>query len=318
MGNNNQLTITRGTVPEAFFDAFDFRPSTAATYRRELAVFVDYLTENGITHPTPGDIRAYRDRMAAELKPTTLRTRMAAIKRFFTWTSQTTPMLYPNIAANIRPPRVTRDFKKDFLTLAEVVKLEDSIDTHGERGKRDRAIISLMITAGLRDVEITRAKFKHLERIGGEWWLKVWGKGHDDADRVNRITEPEILFDYINAKYHGTEPPAEDYIFTSVSNNTAAADVTPMNPGSISRIIKNRLRYIGIDSPTVTAHSLRHTAGAQAIEAGESLEDVSEMLGHSSTAITKTYTHGLQRKHNRAEYSLKAAIDKERERRKKN
>jgi site-specific recombinase XerD len=77
--------------------------------------------------------------------------------------------------------------------------------------------------------------------------------------------------------------------------------------GSISRIVKSRLRKAGLNSKYYTAHSLRHTAATVALKAGASLEKVQEMLGHADINTTLMYTH-FDRFENSAEDAIARAF----------
>ena len=126
----------------AFIDATE---KTSATYTRNLRQFITYLQENGISQPTREDVIAYREGLKAQgKKATTIQSYLAPVKLFFTWTQ--TEGLYPNIVERVKGAKIDKGHKRDYLTSRQAGKLLDTIDRTTLKGKRDYAMLALMLT----------------------------------------------------------------------------------------------------------------------------------------------------------------------------
>ena len=286
--------ITRWT---AYIDA---SPKTVQTYTRAIKQFAVYMNDNAITAPTREDVIAYRDALdAAGKKPTTVNAYLMAVKVFFQWTETTG--LYPNVANRVKEKKIDKDvFFKDYLTEEQAAALLQSIDRTTLSGKRDFAMLSLMLTTGLRTISISRANIEDV----GRGVLYYQGKGH--ASRVQYVKlAPQVaaaISDYLNAR---GETDTTAALFASTAHRNAGERMTTR---AISGIVKNHLKQIGLNNDRLTAHSLRYTAGVLNLKAGGTLEETRDLLGHTSTSITERYTHMVQRERNNSECRIAGAI----------
>lgn len=123
----------------------DCSTKTIQTYTRNIRPFTKFLAENGINRPLREHIISYRDELLTIHKPTTVQAYLMAVKQFFRWLDQEN--IYPNIAKNIKGVRLDNtSFKKDYLTTSQVKAMLNSIDRTTLKGKRDYAILLLMVT----------------------------------------------------------------------------------------------------------------------------------------------------------------------------
>ena len=117
----------------------------------------------------------------------------------------------------------------------------------------------------------------------------VHGKGRDSKDSFVILTDKTYLpiRDYL-----ATRPMAKggEPLFTSTSNNSKGVTLTTR---TISGIVKDGLKAIGLDSKEFTAHSLRHTTAVNILRAGGRIEDAQGVLRHSSPTTTQIYTHTI-------------------------
>jgi len=162
-----------------------------------------------------------------------------------------------NIARNVRGAKTPRGFKKGDLSPSQARELIASFgEPENEKDARDKAVISLMLHTGVRDIEIARADKGDLGTRGGHEVLAVRGKGRDEADEIVKIS-PALDRD-IRAYLKMRGPlPSSAPLFASVARRNKGGRLTTR---SISRIVKEALQRIGIDDPRYTAHSLRHSA----------------------------------------------------------
>lgn len=274
----------------SFMQYIDVKDKSLETYTRSLKQFFNYITVNGITEPTRQDIVQYRETLKADKQPATVQLYMIAVKQFFKWTDKAG--IYPNVADNVKGVSVSKGMKKDYLTTGQVKDVLSRIDTETVKGKRDYAIIALMVTCGLRDIEVSRANVADLRTRQNSTVLYIQGKGKDD--RESFVVVPDsletVIRDYLKARGGNSKA-----LFTSNSNHGKGDRLTTR---SISRIVKTAMINAGLDSDRLTAHSLRHTAVTQALIAGQTLQEVQQFARHSNINTTLIYAHNLENEKN--------------------
>ena len=277
----------------------DASPRTVETYSKAIKQFFIYLQGKGIKQPQREDIVAYREYLSKDHKPTTVQSYLAAVKLFFQWTEQ--EKIYPNIAQRVKGAKLDTEHKKDYLTKKQVSKLLKAIDRSTLKGKRDYAMLSLMVTTGLRTVSIINANVEDIRAAGDATALYYKGKGHQEKATYVKLAEPveEAIRDYLKARGRadGKEP-----LFTSTAHRNNGGRMTTR---SISRVAKESLIDIGLDSDRLTAHSLRHTAATLNLLNGGSVEETQQLLGHKNINTTLIYSHALERAKNNSNWRYK-------------
>lgn len=284
----------------AFVDA---TPRTTEAYARALRQLFRFFASNGIQQPKRDDILAYREKMrAGGKKPATIQSYMAAARLFFRWTAQ--EGLYPNIADNIKGAKVDREHKKDYLTARQVKEVLAGIDRTSFAGIRDYALLSLMVTCGLRDIEASRANIGDLRAAGENTVLFVQGKGRAEKAEYVKVSSPveKAIRDYLKLREGAA---SDEPLFASMSNNSKGKRLTTR---SISGIAKARLVEAGFNSERLTAHSLRHTAVTLSLLAGKNLAEVQQFARHANIATTMIYNHALDRARNGCAEAIAQAI----------
>ncbi len=310
--NSNSLEIVEargiqpvGFSPELFsrwVSFLDASEKTVATYSRAINRFLSFLLENGITQPTRETVIAYRDSLKATHKATTVSSYLAAVRLFFTWAEA--EGLYKNVAAHVKGIRIEHGHKRDYLTSKQVGKMLGAIDRSSLKGLRDYALLSLMITSGLREISIIRANIGDLRPAGDNLVLYFQGKGREEKADYAKIPQPveDALRAYLQAR--GEKDP-EAPLFGSIANRNSGERMTTR---SISRVAKERLVAVGLESDRLTGHSLRHTAATLNLLNGGSLEETQQLLGHRSISTTMIYSHALERAKNQSENRIAKAI----------
>ena len=303
--NSKELQIGQA-VTESLYNRFiaylDASPKTIQTYSRAIRQFMRYLNNKGIAQPTREDIINYRDELKAEHKPSTVQAYIVAVRLFFQWTGQ--EGLYPDIAQHIKGAKLTKEHKKDYLTSAQVKAVIENIDRNTAQGRRDYAIFALMVTGGLRDIEVHRANIEDLRALGDTTVLYLQGKGREErAEYIKVPAEVERAIRASLADREDTEGGAP--LFISLSNNSKGGRISTR---SISGIVKDRMILAGYDSERLTAHSLRHTAVTLSLLGGNSLQEVQQFARHSNIATTQIYAHNLDRAKNKCENTIARAI----------
>ena len=285
-----------------FISFVDAKPKTIQTYTRALRQFAEWLSSKGISAPTREDILSYREELKEDHKPTTVQIYIVAVRLFFRWTAQ--EGFYPNVADHVKGATISKGHKKDYLNSRQVRAILDDIDRSTLTGKRDYAILVLMVTGGLRTIEVNRALVEDLRTLGDDTVLYIQGKGRDEKTDYVKI-QPEVeraIRVYLAARgdVSGKQP-----LFTSSSNNSNGS---PISTRSISGLVKTHFRAAGFDSDRLTAHSLRHTAVTLSLLGGQTLQEVQQFARHSNISTTQIYAHNLDRAKNKCEATIARAI----------
>ena len=267
------------------------KETSAKNYLQGIKRLEKYFSENRITNPTREDFLNYRDFLKENFSVATANLYLTAAKLFFSFL-HTEGIIQNNPAEHLKGLKNVAGHKKDALAPEDVKFILESFETSTIQGKRDKAIFALMVTAGLRTIEVSRANIGDLIRRGKKIFLFVQGKGHDEKDALVKVADK--VFSLIQEYLATRKNKYSDAPLFCTEFGRLRADV-------VSRIIKTSLRKAGYDSPRLTAHSLRHTAATNALRNGATLRQVQQMLRHTNISITQIYLHELDRMDNNAE-----------------
>lgn len=284
------MSAPLGDLLEPFLHAQDIRPSSQQTYRRSLEQFLRWLKQESLQEPTRQDLLTYKRHLQTRgLSALTIASYLVAIRRFFAWTQNQNH--YPNIADGLKGIRRPNGFRKDPLTADQAQGLLRHVDQSTLQGKRDFALLNLLVRTGLRTIEAVRANVGDLEPRGREVLLWVQGKGRDGKDEFVLLTEEthRPLVEYLSAR---GPLKATDPLFVSASHRNANQRLTTR---SVSRIVRGYLHQQGLANHRVTAHSLRHTAITLALVGGATLQEAQALGRHASVETALLYAHNLDR-----------------------
>ena len=263
---------------------------TAENYRLYLERFVEFSEDVQVERITSELVRKYRlwlnrykNDHADDLATITQSYHLIALRGFLKYLSdRDISSLSPD---KIKLPKTNRK-QVTFLHFDEVTRLLDSIDTGNEAGMRDRAIVELLFSSGLRVSELVNLNRDHVNTKRREFMVR--GKGQKDrpvfisqpaADRVN---------EYLAARFDNLPP-----LFLSYSRNNLASqtgDYRRLTSRSIQRMISKYARAAGI-TKHVSPHTMRHSFATDLLMNGADIRSVQSMLGHSSISTTQVYTH---------------------------
>lgn len=174
------------------------------------------------------------------------------------------------------------DHLPEVLTTEEVDQLEDSIDLSKWEGHRNRAIIEVLFSCGLRVSELINLKLSNL--FIDEQYLRIIGKG--SKERLVPISEKALkeLDNWFEVRSNMIiKPGEEDYVFL----NRRGAHLTRV---MILIMIKQQAAAAGI-TKTISPHTLRHSFATALLEGGADLRVIQSLLGHESIGTTEIYTH---------------------------
>jgi site-specific recombinase XerD len=263
---------------------------TAENYRLYIERFIEFTEDTPVEKITTEMIRKYRlwlnrykNNSDDELAIITQSYHLIALRGFLKYLSERD---IPSLAADkITLPKISRK-QVTFLHYDEVERLLDGIDTSTEVGLRDRAIIELLFSSGLRVSELINLNRDHINTKRREFMVR--GKGQKDRP----IFISEAAADWVErylAERHDSLPP----LFLNYSRNNQAnmtGDFRRLTARSIQRLVTHYARLAGI-TKHVSPHTMRHSFATDLLMNGADLRSVQSMLGHSNISTTQIYTH---------------------------
>ena len=278
--------------------------ATLNTYKASIKRLFAFFHDNDISCPTREDVKAYRDSLKETLKPSSINLYMTATRLFFRWLNQE-GFYQTDIADHIKGARIENGHKKDHLTAHQIKDVLDSANGNDLASLRAYAIIRLMVTTGLRCVEVTRANIGDMRPVGNDMVLYIQGKGRTEKTEYVKLTAnvESAIRAYLAAR-RSTDENAP--LFASTSNHSSQDG--RMTTRSISGIVKAHMVKAGYNSDRLTAHSLRHTCATLNLLNGGELEETRQLLRHHSINTTLIYAHALERASNQSERRIDDAI----------
>ncbi len=172
-----------------------------------------------------------------------------------------------------------------FLDADEVMALFDACDTNNIIGLRDRAILELLFSTGLRVSELVKLNIDSINLDKGEFSIR--GKGQKDRPVYVSDSAKEAIHNYLKQRKDNYEA-----LFVQASKRKNEEDVTisRLTTRTIQRIVERYRTKAGI-TKHVTPHTLRHSFATDLLGNGADLRSVQSLLGHANIATTQIYTH---------------------------
>ena len=282
-----------------FINYCDMSEKSVATYQRALKQFFKFIK----AAPVYDDIVAFKKSLLdAGRKPTTVALYLAAVKKFMAWCEERG--ICKNTAQGVKSPKLDKGHKRDFLGARQLNNILKLMPRDTVEHKRNYAIFLLVVTCGLRTVEVTRADIRDIRTLGDNTVLFVLGKGKSSkSEWVNLPQETlDAINDYLKARGKDADTAP---LFASTANRNKGGRLTTT---TISNVCKAAMRAAGIDSPRITAHSLRHSAITLSLLNGHSLEETQAFARHSNITSTIIYNHSVNRMKSTIERDICSAI----------
>jgi len=289
----------------------DITKGTFELYNTVLKQYTNYLKAHKIQYANTRDVINYRnDKRSQGYSSRWLYHQISAIRGLYKYLSQNQkrlnlPKMYANdITASLKNERIEKTLSKPVLSVLEAKQL--IVYTKENRKYiwhyRDHAILFLMLTTGIRSIEVRRARKKDLHTINHQRILYIQGKGRQSADDFVKIAPgvASAICDYLN-KRRDKNP----YLFISHSHHT---DVPYLSRTFFPRMLKRVLKESGLKVKGVTPHSLRHTAATLNLLRGETLEATKQFMRHADLASTLIYAHHTNHQKDDAENQIDALI----------
>ncbi len=264
---------------------------TAENYGHYLERLVEFAGDIEVDKITMELIRKYRlwlnryeNDNGETLSTTTQAYHLIALRGFLTY-------LVRRDIASLSPEKIDlpKTVRKQvtFLTYDEVMRLLEIIPDGGSQTElRDRAIIELLFSSGLRVSELTELNRDHINTKRREFVVR--GKGQKDRPIFISPRAAESIDTYLSAR--SDDLPA---LFLNNSRNNqsgTSGNYRRLSPRSIQRLVANYARLAGI-TKRVTPHTMRHSYATNLLMNGADIRSVQAMLGHSDISTTQVYTH---------------------------
>ena len=290
-------------ILDDFKNNLDAKPKTKETYIKGVKAFISWCDKNNVSEVTHAILIQFKeDLMANNKSASTISMYMTALKKLYKYLETKG---FKNIASDLKGAKQKRNYSKDPLTLDQAKDLLNSIDRTTNESKRNYALIHLLITTGLRTIEIERANVEDIRNIGNNSVLYIMGKGRDSKDEYVKLTYETLkaINDYLlTRKIKDNKEP----LFISLSDRTNGQR---LKTRSIRDIVKKAFRNIGLNSDKITTHSLRHTAITLSLLGGTPLQEVQQMARHSNINTTMIYAHNLKRIESNAENNIQKLLN---------
>jgi integrase len=295
MAKQNQLTIiengqalsvedTRGKASKVF-DLLDVSEATRKDYKYRIGLFLDFTGERGLNRNSFLEFKralAERTDLAVATK-----NKYLATAKIFLKEANRQGFLPADITQNIKTFSQSKKHKRDGLNDEEMSKLTTAIKELPETptNTRLKAILSLLVFQGLRQVEVIRLDVKDIDFISKTAFIQ--GKGRDDKEPI--YLHPETI--KALQAYLKTNKIADGALFTSQSNNNKNQRLTTR---AIRDIVKKTLNALGIEK---TTHGFRHYFTTTLIKTykGDLLE-VAQYTRHKSLEMLQVYNDNINRK----------------------
>jgi integrase/recombinase XerD len=282
---------------ERFIEALkvaSFSGRTIDSYRAHLAFFVGYLDNETdvemITAVTPEILHSYQtwlygvvDEKGRALSIATQAARLSVVRSFFRHLVKSDVLVY-DPAAGLQLPKRKGILPRSVLSRAEMARLLAAPDTTTPLGLRDRAMLELLYSTGIRNAELRALTVYDLDLDGGVVRIS---EGKNAKDRVVPLGQVAAtwLREYLTEsrpKLLAARGGSEQRLFVSKTGR-------PLQPLGVIYPIRKHAKKAGIEK-TVTPHTMRHTFATHLLAGRADIRHIQAMLGHASVATTQIYT----------------------------
>jgi len=270
-------------------------PHTCRCYQRDLKEFENFLKSHEADLFVSGKpewekvdrivIRKYLSVLHRKNKKSSIARKISTLRSFFRYLVKE-KLVSSNPAKAVSTPKVEKTLPAT-LTVDEAFRLMESPDRHlkkvseaeaKNRVLRDRAILELLYSSGLRVGELVGLNLKYLDLHLGI--VRVMGKGRKERIVPVGNKAIEALKTYLDRR---GDPETEEPLFVNMRGGR-------LTSRSVGRLTKKYTRASGIVRK-VSPHSLRHSFATHLLDGGADIREIQEMLGHASLSTTQRYIH---------------------------
>ena len=274
-------------------EGLNYSKKTVDAYRGHLEWFFKYLKSRGLS-----DLRAVGKSVLMDYvqmiqvkqcergkgyKPNTIAIKVRAVKRFFEW-METKGYVLMNPSDFLKEPKVEKRLPGKALTIEEMDRVLDQPDLTKATGIRDRAILEVFYSTGVRLFELMGMKINDVDLKSGTVFVR---QGKFKKDRVVPLGDHAIR--YLKTYLEKVRPRLQFLSIDVYQDFWLGSEGRPLTPIRIQQLVRLYGRKAKL-SKDIGPHVLRHTFATQMIKQGADMVSVAMILGHTSLAVTKRYT----------------------------
>jgi site-specific recombinase XerD len=276
-----------------FIDYIDASKETKASYENGIDSFIKYLNDNGIFEPKRKDVIAFRDMLRDNYSANTVNSYMVALRNLYKFIER--QGLGEDITVDVKGANTSTMPKTQVLQQDEASKIYSKLTD-----KREKALFSLLITTGLRGVEVANARIEDIKIHNDEIVLWVQCKNHSERDEYVKISDAVFsdIYEYLNGRTTG-------YIFVGSGNKNNGGKLTTK---TIRFIVKAIFKRFGYDFDHFSTHTLRRSCATISYNLGADMKELQLLLHHQNIQTTFRYVSASTRNNSKAEYNLSNAI----------
>ena len=251
---------------------------TLRSYRSDLEALSRFLKKKQPKDITHLDLRRFLASLRQRDSKRTIVRKLAAIRSFFRFLFRE-KLVRRNPADSIFTPKMDKHLP-EFLDIECMLKLITAPCSDTPLGSRDRALLEVLYSAGIRVSELVGLNEEDVDLIAG--LVKVRGKGKKERIALLGSQAQKAIRDYLRKKTSGISEASKPLFFNK--NGKRLSD------RSVRRIIDKYVRQCSIDQK-ISPHSIRHSFATHLLNNGADLRSVQELLGHKNLSTTQIYTH---------------------------
>jgi integrase/recombinase XerD len=275
-------------VVPGFFDYLleerGLRPASVRGYRHHLVCFEAYLQRIGVEsigELSPTILSAFVvERAAAGLAKSTVRDDVGVLRVFLRYAHRE-GVLATDLSATVGWPQVYRlsNIPRS-ISWEEVNRVLAGVERRTEAGRRDYAILLLLVTYGLRGREVAALTLDDIDWKRERLAIPERKAGHSTAFPLSAVVG-EALLDYLQ---HGRPVTTDRHVFFR-----AAAPRRPIGAAAVSSLSRSYLLRAGVEVARPGSHTLRHSAVQRLVDANFDLKTIGDFIGHRSARSTEVY-----------------------------
>ena len=287
--------------PEAEWFANITNVNTRRAYRNDLRQFMAFV---GIVGPdefrkiTRAHVIAWRKQLEARsLSPASVRRKLAALAALFDFLCDHNAITHNPVKGVARPKEGSQEGRTPAISDAQAKRLLDAPPTDTLKGKRDRAILAILLYHALRRAELCSLKVKDYAERRGIKTLRVHGKGGKLRYVPVHPKAVALLEEYLDVAGHRLDMAGSLFRAARRCDRQRSLGITP--DAIYRNVVMHYARRVGITVELFGPHSLRATAATNALEHDADIAKVQEWLGHANISTTRLY----DKRHTRPEDS---------------
>jgi len=267
LNNITDQTILLNEYLSVITNLKNYSKHTVTAYKTDIDQFYKFINTSGTTNPE----KFLQNLSRNNYSKTTLNRKIASVTAFLNWCSKTKQINVPD-TSNLKALKTEKKLP-NIMTSNYINTLLNEIPTSTTKEIRDRAIIEILYSSGLRVSEISNLKLNDIKK---DLSLRVLGKGN--KTRILPMTKQAYKYYelWLNNRVNISKSDSGDFLFLGIHGNK-------ISDREIRRIVKLRLGTF--------PHSIRHTFATHLLDGGADLRVVQELLGHTDPSTTQIYTH---------------------------